>query len=87
MLKTKIAKTPAEIKSVFNIRRKVFMEEQGVSEELEIDGLDNISKHVLALYNNAPIGCARIRFNKNKAKLERIAILKNLGERVLEKIL
>ena len=52
MLKVKIAKTPNEIKSVINIRRKVFINEQRVSKKLEIDGLDNISNHAILIYNN-----------------------------------
>jgi predicted GNAT family N-acyltransferase len=42
---------------------------------MEIDGQDNLSRHVIVLYQTKPIGCARIRFLDGKAKLERIAIL------------
>jgi predicted GNAT family N-acyltransferase len=43
------------------IRKKVFMQEQGVSAELEWDGLDEISHHALALSaNGEALGCGRI---------------------------
>ena len=47
-----------------------------MSRTIEFDGKDTEAKHVLLFSNETPIGCARIRFPNNKAKLERIAILK-----------
>ena len=41
-----------------------------------MDGLEKESKHFNVLKNNLPIGCARVRFIKNKVKLERIIIEK-----------
>lgn len=74
--KIKLVKSKKEIDKAINIRKIVFVKEQKVPYEIEIDGLDPESKHFLAYYNNKPIGCARIRRNKTTAKLERIAILK-----------
>lgn len=43
------------------VRRAVFMEEQGVSAELEWDGLDDEARHFLALDGaGLPIGTARL---------------------------
>lgn len=43
------------------VRRAVFMEEQGVSAELEWDGLDDGARHFLALdATGHPIGTARL---------------------------
>ena len=64
-----------ELNKVFDIRKKVFILEQNVPADLEMDNFDSASTHFIVLYKSKPIGCARIRTN-DKAKLERIAILK-----------
>ena len=56
------------------IRYKVFVEEQNVPEELEIDGLDNEAKHVLAFVDEVPIGTGRIL---SDGHIGRVAVLKN----------
>ena len=87
-LKIKIIKTKKELKSAFNIRNIVFGKEQKIPRKIDFDGLDNKTKQILVLYNNKPIGTARIRFIQNRAKLERIALLKKyrgrgLGEKLM----
>ena len=53
------------------------MEEQGVSEALEIDGNDSSALHMIAKNGDIAVGTARVRFlNKQQAKMERMAILK-----------
>ncbi len=42
------------------IRRTVFIEEQGVSEADEVDGLDPVALHLLAMQDAAPVGTARL---------------------------
>jgi predicted GNAT family N-acyltransferase len=72
------------------VREAVFMREQGVSAELEWDGMDNVSHHVLALSNSGKaIGCGRILPN---AHIGRVAVLpewrgKKVGTAILEKLL
>lgn len=75
-LKIRLIKNKKELEEVFNIRNIVFGKEQNISREIDFDGLDNKSKQIIVFYKNKIIGCARIRFIGNKAKLERIAILK-----------
>ena len=55
------------------IRYRVFVEEQNVPEELEIDGLDNEAKHVLAFVDEVPIGTGRIL---SDGHIGRLAVLK-----------
>jgi len=55
------------------IRYEVFVEEQNVPEELEIDGLDNEAKHVLAFVDGLSIGTGRIQ---NDGHIGRLAVLK-----------
>jgi predicted GNAT family N-acyltransferase len=69
------------------IREKVFMQEQGVSPELEWDGLDDSCHHALALTaNGEAIGCGRIT---PEGHIGRMAVLqewrgKHIGTAILE---
>jgi len=65
-----------DLKKIFKIREEVFQKEQNINKKLDFDGNDLEVTQILLNYNNEPIGCARIRFIDNKAKLERIALLK-----------
>jgi len=72
------------------VREAVFMREQGVSAELEWDGLDEACHHVLALSDGGQaIACGRIT---SDAHIGRIAVLKDwrnmkVGTAVLEALL
>ena len=56
------------------IRYEVFVNEQNVPKELEIDGLDIEAKHVLAFVDEVPIGTGRIL---SDGHIGRVAVLKN----------
>ncbi len=58
------------------IRKEVFIEEQQVPYEIEQDGLDAISSHLLLTKENIPIGTLRMRKTEEGIKLERIALIK-----------
>ena len=60
----------------FDIRNKVFVEEQKVDREEEYDSHEDSSTHFLLLKSDQPIGTARWRFTDNGIKLERFAVLK-----------
>jgi predicted GNAT family N-acyltransferase len=57
------------------LRRAVFIEEQGVSEALEIDGADAECRHFLARKDGVAVGTARLRPLAGAAKIERMAVL------------
>lgn len=59
-----------------NIRRKVFVEEQDIPAELDLDGLDGNSYHALAELDNNVVGTARLFIRGNKGILARVAVLK-----------
>ena len=56
------------------IRYEVFVDEQNVPVDLEIDGLDGKAKHALAFIDGVPIGTGRIL---NDGHIGRVAVLKN----------
>lgn len=75
---TKRITRPEELENAFLIRKKVFVDEQGVplkDEFDEFDALNGQCEHILAYYNGQPIGTGRIRILDGIGKLERICIL------------
>lgn len=67
-----------ELEAAFAIRKKVFVEEQGVELKDEFDQYDTLDgqcDHVLAYHEGQPVGTGRIRVIDGVGKLERICIL------------
>ncbi|WP_068622636.1 GNAT family N-acetyltransferase [Paenibacillus tuaregi] len=67
-----------ELEHAFSIRKKVFVEEQGVPLKDEFDEFDRLNgtcEHVLAYYDGKPVGAGRVRILDGKGKIERICIL------------
>lgn len=83
----------SQLHQAYSIRKKVFVEEQQVPREEEIDEFENICHHYLAYDEQGKaIGTARWRKTDNGFKLERFAILKEyrkkgVGSELLKKIL
>ncbi|MBL7176635.1 MAG: GNAT family N-acetyltransferase [Desulfobacteraceae bacterium] len=60
---------------IYAVRKIVFVEEQGISEELDFDGLDPECWHVLAYASQSePIGTARMQ---KDGHIGRIAVLED----------
>jgi ElaA protein len=66
-----------QLEQALAIRLAVFVEEQGVSRALEIDGHDDAARHLLALCDGEPLGTLRLRWLEGgrAAKIERVAVL------------
>lgn len=85
MIETKRVKTREELEKEFYIRKEVFVKEQGVPEEIELDEFDTLKapcEHILLEVDGKAVGTGRIRTVDDCGKLERICILKpyrNLG--------
>lgn len=85
----KLVEDEDELQKVYKVRELVFMEEQGVVRDEEMDEFDRTATHVIAYYNDKVAGCARMRFLGNRAKLERIAVLsmfrkKGIGRKIVD---
>ena len=60
----------------------MFVEEQGISEDLELDEYDREALHMVVKDKGRVIGTARVRFLvSGQAKLERMAVLKHFRRR------
>lgn len=80
-------------RDALSIRQTVFIHEQNVAPELEVDGEDDSKSHVVGYLDRQPIATARIGFiDDNKTvKIQRVAVLsshrgKNFGLGLLEEI-
>jgi predicted GNAT family N-acyltransferase len=63
------------LSDAFAVRRAVFIEEQGVSEDEEMDGRDDEASHVVAYDGDRPVGTARLRtVEAGVGKVERVAV-------------
>jgi len=81
-----------DLKAAQAIREKVFVEEQRVPREEEIDAYEATARHYLAVVAGVPCGAARWRKTEQGVKLERFAVLaeyrnRNVGSKVLEVVL
>ena len=69
-------KSPEDLNISFKIRKKVFCEEQKISEKIEFDNLDHVCEHFLIDKDKSYIATARVRpKNKKNFKIERVAVL------------
>ncbi|MDB5740991.1 MAG: putative N-acetyltransferase YjcF, partial [Alphaproteobacteria bacterium] len=71
-----IARTFEDLSRVVAIRSAVYIGEQECPYDEEYDGNDLAATHLLAYIGDEPVGCLRIRFFADFAKIERLAIRK-----------
>ena len=93
MVRVELVANPGQLEAAFEIRRKVFVEEQQVPAEEEYDEFEKTARHFLA-YDSAglPCGTARWRYTPKGVKLERFAVLqscrgKGVGSALVQKVL
>ncbi|MBL4801344.1 MAG: GNAT family N-acetyltransferase [Emcibacter sp.] len=94
MINVKITRitSPEDMEKCFEIRKTVFVHEQHVSLSEEMDGLDKEAEHYLLSVDGKSTATARIRYLSDVAKIERVAVLKNmrgyaLGQRLMDFII
>ena len=88
-IESKICNYKNNEKEICKIGFEVFVDEQNVPEELEIDGLDDEAKHVLIYNNDEPIGTGRIL---SDGHIGRVAVLKKyrglgIGKSVMQELI
>ena len=80
---------PGDMAACFDIRRRVFIVEQDVPVDEDVDGLDGGCTHVVARMEGVAVGTARLRIaDDGSAKVERVAVLtqwrgKGIGEALM----
>lgn len=69
--------SPADMQRAFAIRRRVFIEEQHVPEEIELDADDDRAFHALAILDGVALGCGRmLEHDDGEVKIGRMAVLR-----------
>ncbi|MDG5758032.1 GNAT family N-acetyltransferase [Natronococcus sp. A-GB1] len=89
MIETRIVDSDTEHEDALAVRHAVFVEEQGVDEDLEYDEYDANAVHVVAYDGSDPVGAARLRELEDGAgKVERVAVLEpRRGEGIGRKLM
>lgn len=72
----KIVETLEEKEQAFFVRTEVFVKEQNVPVEEEIDEFDDTAIHFIGYEKEHPVVASRLRFVDEYGKLERICVLK-----------
>ncbi|TFB15059.1 GNAT family N-acetyltransferase [Filobacillus milosensis] len=65
-----------QLKDAYNVRKIVFVDEQNVPPEMELDEHDETAVHFVGYFEDRPIAASRLRFVDQYGKLERICVLK-----------
>jgi predicted GNAT family N-acyltransferase len=79
----------SRMEQAWALRRRVFIEEQRVPEEIELDADDADALHALALEDGRPVGCGRMLARGDYVKIGRMAVMAErrgagIGRRVLQ---
>ncbi len=89
----KIASSAVDLESVKEMRYKVFTIEQGIAHQLDDDGLDDSSIHILGDHQEtgAPVVSGRLTINGSTGVISRIAVYKEyrglkLGQEVVRRL-
>ncbi|MBM6618180.1 GNAT family N-acetyltransferase [Bacillus suaedaesalsae] len=90
-MEVKIVTNNTEFEDALKVRREVFIEEQQVPEEEEIDQYEDICTHVVVYDDNKPVATGRLRDYEGIGKLERICVLSShrshgLGKVVMDQL-
>jgi predicted GNAT family N-acyltransferase len=72
----KVCENEKEIQDAFSVRRTVFIDEQNVPEEEEIDQFEEDAVHFVSYKEGTPVAAGRFRVVDGFGKVERICVLK-----------
>jgi predicted GNAT family N-acyltransferase len=82
-----LATNEQQLKDAYSVRLKVFVEEQQVPPEEEIDQYEKIATHFVVYDGTTPIGAGRLRQLDDFGKVERICIDKEYRAKGIGKLL
>jgi len=83
--------TKEQLEDAFKVRQEVFVNEQKVPVEEEIDQFEDEAIHIVLYDERTPVGAARLRILDGIGKLERICVLsscrgKGAGKQLVDKL-
>ena len=74
MTEVHVASTSSEVDEALELRRRVFVGEQGVTLEADRDGLDPAAVHIVAVDGGRVVGTCRLVLDGSLARLGRMAV-------------
>lgn len=86
-MNVQVVATDQEMIDAFSVRRTVFIDEQQVPEEEEIDQFEEVATHFVVYDNQQPVGAGRFRLVDGLGKVERICVLSTHRKRGVGKML
>ncbi|MEH7493408.1 GNAT family N-acetyltransferase [Neobacillus niacini] len=75
-MNVKVCENEKELQDAFSVRRTVFIDEQNVPEDEEIDLFEEDSAHFVSYQEGTPVAAGRFRVVDGFGKVERICVLK-----------
>ncbi|AYF76025.1 GNAT family N-acetyltransferase [Nocardia yunnanensis] len=75
MIEVVTVSTEEELADAYAVRMRVFVDEQGVPAEIELDELDAVADHFLARVDGKPAGAGRLVERDGVGVLGRLAVL------------
>lgn len=90
-MEVKVVSNEQELQDAYSVRKQVFITEQNVPAEIEIDEHETEAAHFVLYQNGNTIGAGRFRVIDNIGKVERICVLKEYrsngcGQVIMNKI-
>jgi len=77
----KLVSNDTELARAYAIRIRVFVKEQGVPREIELDEDDHRAMHFIATVGARPVGTARVVSHRGATKIGRMAVLRSYRHR------
>lgn len=74
MTEVRVATSPSEVDEALELRRRVYVDEQGVALAADRDGLDPTALHLVAVDDDRIVGTCRLVFEPGSARLGRMAV-------------
>ena len=88
LLDIRFTQNNKDMLSCLDLRRTVFIEEQNVPENEEVDGDDPDCDHILLTVSDIPVCAARLKYYNDFIKVQRVCVLKNYrGQGIGSKII
>ncbi len=77
----RIVENPTELQNAYSLRARVFIDEQGVPEDMERDADDETALHAIEDENGVVIGTGRMVIEGTRGRIGRMAVEKELRGR------
>jgi predicted GNAT family N-acyltransferase len=74
VIEVRLASSSSEVDEALELRRRVFVGQQGVTLEADRDGLDPEATHIVAVDGGKVVGTCRLVFEDGLARLGRMAV-------------